>query len=166
VTSNNYYSCSETGLLNKYLFTGDKKMLTIVSESQTNIRVGETTLALNTLRCSEELLIPSHQSELYIVHGGKEMAINLAEIKSKYDVDKIVICEDATKTTYKTCCGQYDTQDLSVMYITLAGRIYYGGKCVYCPFSMLVAIILIIMFVIIVALALVGLVYYAIHPSS
>lgn len=156
VTNKGFYSCSENGLLNKYFFNDDKKMFTIVSASPTDIRVGNTAVAAQVLKCGQTMLFEKTKSELYIINSGKEMAININEILSTYPVETIVICADATKTTYKTCSGEYDTQDLSMMYITLAGRIYYGGKCVYCPFSMIMIIILLSMFIFVFAIILIA----------
>jgi hypothetical protein len=155
VTNKGFYYGDE-GLLNKYFFGNVKRMLTVVSENPTNIRVGATAAAATVLRCGDDIMIKPGQSELYIINEGRELAINLGEILANYPVHKIVICSDATKTTYKRCHGAYDTQDLSVMYITLAGRIYYGGKCVYCPFSMFVVLSIILLVVIVVAFILMG----------
>jgi len=155
VTKNCYYS-SDEGLLNKYFFNKNKTMLTVVSEVPSNIRIGSIPAALTVLKCGDHMLVESRQSELYIVNGGKELAVNLSEILSNYSFHKIIICSDASKTTFKRCDGVYDTQDLSVMYITLAGRIYYGGKCVYCPYSMYVILSIIFLFVIVACLVFAG----------
>lgn len=159
VTDKGFYS-GEEGLLNKYFFSNVKRMLTVVSENPTNIRVGATSVAATVLRCGDEILIKPGQSELYIINGDKELAINLSEIMATYPVHKMVICSDATKTTYKRCHGAYETQDLTVMYITLAGRIYYGGKCVYCPFSMFALLLIVLLIVIAAVLVFIGVAKY------
>jgi len=157
VTKKGFFASDDRGELNNYSFSSDtKKMLAVVSSCKTNIRVGKFKLAPVVLKCNDYMLIDNNQSEIYIEQGGKEMGINVGQIKMNYpSITKIVVCDDATKTTYTTCDGKYDTQDLSVLYITLAGKIYYGGKCVYSPFSFAVLLIIFAL-VIAVVLMLVG----------
>lgn len=167
VTKKGFFASDEKGELNNYSFSSDtKKMLSVASSCKTNIRVGASGLAPIVLKCGENTLVDQHQSEFYIEQSGKEMGINIGQLKITYpSITNIIICDDATKTTYTTCDGTYDTQDLSVMYITLSGKIYYGGKCAYSPFSF--ALLLLIFALVLVAiLMLIAGVFYMKKQNS
>ena len=160
VTRNGLFALDAKGELNNYSFFGNMKMLTVINECSYNIRVGATSSPTNVLRCKDSTLLKPGQSELYIKTNDKEYAINLSAILASYpSTSKIIITEDATNTTYKMCNGQYDTQDLTVMYITLGGKIYLSGKCIYCPYSWFLVIVIIVLILIAIIMFIGGLLF-------
>lgn len=161
VTKKGLFAADENGLLNNYsFFTGDKRMFTVTSKCKNNIRVGAVSPTLTVLQCNDQTIVQPGQVELFIINGARKFGINLAQLSSQCpSVNQIVLCDDATSTTYRDCTGAYQTQDFTIIYITLSGKIYYSGKTLYSPFLMKLLLIIILLVIIAFGMLVAGYLY-------
>lgn len=122
------------------------------------VKMGPSLSTIDNFKCGDTLHIRPDTHKLYITKDGETITVSLRELFAEYpDIQSIVVCDSATKTTFENC-ETIETQDLSSLYIQPNGKMYFGGACIYNPYTILYLLLIVVILVVTVVIGAVWLI--------